>query len=163
MVRFAIRVFLSPATIALLDLLILIPSLLSIVSILSDLAHGKLEEPMDILEGVGVVLIGWGVAIEERLSVRSIFGLSGGENEAFEAGIDRLCHASGIGLLIFGLFSEIAVAAVRLPNHIMPTEGIDEWVLGFSTVFIGISAYVLAQHMVRLAMAMIWGRVPAPH
>lgn len=163
MVRLALRVFLFPASIAVLDLVILVPVVLSIVTVLSTLWHGKLEEPMDILEGVGVVLIGWGVAIEERPSLRTIFKLTETGDPAFEAGIDLLCHSSGVGLLIFGLFSEIAVAAVRLPNDIVPTEGFDEWVLCFSTLFIGLSAYVLAQHIVRLMIAVIWRRVPAPH
>jgi adenylosuccinate synthase len=35
--------------------------------------------------------------------------------------------------------------------------------LYISTLFVGASAYVLAQHIVRLLIAMIWGRVPAPH
>jgi hypothetical protein len=163
MVRFVMRVFLHPMCIALLDLIILVPVLLSIVSVLTTLRHGHLEEPMDILEGVGVILIGWGVAIEERPSLRVMFGLAGVGDASFEAGVDLLCHSSGIGLLIFGLFSEIAVAAVRLPNHIVPTEGFDDVVLCVSTLFVGLSAYVLAQHIVRLLIAMIWGRVPAPH
>ena len=162
MVRLALRVFLHPASIVLLDLIILVPVVLSIVVVLSAIWQGKIEEPTDVLEGVGVVLIGWGVAIEERPSLRVIFGLASAD-PAFEAGIDLLCHASGIGLLILGLFSEIAVAAVRLPNNIVPTEGIDHWVLYVSTAFVMLSAFVLAQHIVRLAIAMIWGRVPAPH
>jgi len=163
MVRFFMRVFLHPACIALLDLVILIPVLLSIASVLIALPHGHLDEPAEILEGVGVILIGWGVAIEERPSLCSIFGLAGTGEASFEAGVDLLCHSSGIGLLIFGLFSEIAVVAVHLPNHIVPTEGFDHVVLYISTLFVGASAYVLAQHIVRLLIAMIWGRVPAPH
>jgi hypothetical protein len=163
MVRFAMRVFLLPASIAFMDLIILVPILLSIMTVIEDLMHGKLDEPMEILEGVGVVLIGWGVAIEERPSLREIFHLEGGVNAAREAGIDVLCHSSGIGLLIFGLFAEIAVTAVRLPQHVVPTEGFDPVVLGISTVFVLLGVYVLAQHMVRMMIAILWGRVPAPH
>ena len=163
MVRFATRLFLSPVSIVLLDLLILAPTTLSIVTVLLDLSHGKLDEPLEILESIGVVLIGWGVAIEERPSQREIFKLTATANDTFEAGVDVLCHGSGIGLLIFGLFSEICVAAVRLPNHIVPTEGFDPVVLGIGAFFIILGAYVLAQHIVRLVMAMVWGRVPAPH
>ena len=163
MVRLALKTFLHPASIALMDLIILIPVVLSIGVVVATIGHDKLEEPMDILEGIGVVLIGWGVAIEERPSLRVIFGLTAAADPAFEAGIDALCHSSGIGLLILGLFSEIAVTAVRLPNNIVPTEGFDHWVLYVSTAFIAFGAFVLAQHIVRLVIAMIWGRVPAPH
>jgi hypothetical protein len=162
MVRFAMRVFLLPVSIALLDLLILVPIVLSIVTVIQDLMHGRLDEPMEILEGVGVVLIGWGVAIEERPSLREIFHLEGGPNEALEAGIDGLCHSSGIGLLIFGLFAEIAVTAVRLPNHVVPTEGFDPAVLCIGVFFAVLGTYVLAQHIVRMMMAIVWGRVPVP-
>jgi hypothetical protein len=161
MVRLALRAFLHPASIVLLDLIILVPVVLSIGVVLSAVWQGQIEEPTDVLEGVGVVLIGWGVAIEERPSLRVIFSLTTTADPALEAGIDLLCHSSGIGLLILGLFSEIAVAAVRLPNHIVPTEGIDHWVLYVSTAFVVLAAFVLTQHIVRLAIAMIWRRVPA--
>lgn len=163
MVRFAMRVFMMPVAIVLIELIILIPVLLSIMTAVQDLFHGKLDEPMEILEGVGVVLIGWGVAVEERPSLREIFHLEGGTNEALEKGIDVLCHSSGIGMLIFGLFAEIAVTAVRLPNHVVPTEGFDDVVLYISTLFVGLGTYVLVQHIVRLVMAIAWGRVPRSH
>lgn len=161
-VRFAMRIFMLPVSIAIMELVILVPIVLSVITVLDDLMHGKLDEPMEILEGVGVVLIGWGVAIEERPSLREIFHLEGGPNEALERGIDVLCHSSGIGLLIFGLFAEIAVAAVRLPNHVVPTEGFDPVVLCVSVFFVALGIYVLAQHIVRLLIAILSGRVPAP-
>ena len=162
-VRAAIRIFFKPAVIVLIDLLILVPILLSIVSIVADLLGGKLDLPMDIQEEIGVVLIGWGVAMEERVSVRQIFRLIGGTDEPFQAGIDVLCHSSGVGLLIFGLFSEIAVAAIRLPSHIVPTGGIEAPVLLVGLAFIALSAYILGQHIIRLLIAVVWGRVPQPH
>ena len=163
MIRTAIRLFMLPVSIAFVDVIILVPLVLSIVTVIQDLMQGRLDEPMEILEGVGVVLIGWGVAIEERPSLREIFHLEGGSNERLEKGIDDLCHASGIGLLIFGLFAEIAVTAVRLPQHIVPTEGFDPAVLVISLVFIGFGAYVLVQHVVRMIVAIVWKRVPPPH
>jgi hypothetical protein len=163
MVRTAIKVFIMPFSIILIDVLIFVPIVLSVITIVQDLLHGKLDEPMEILEGVGVVLIGWGVAIEERPSLREIFHIVGGPREEIEAGIDTLCHSSGIGLLIFGLFAEIAVTAVRLPNHIIPTEGFDAPVLYFSTLLVVIGGYILAHHIVRMVMAMVWGIVPQSH
>lgn len=163
MVRGAIRLFVKPWSIITIDVLILLPILLSIVTIVGDLLAGKLDEPMEILEGVGVVLIGWGVAIEERPSLREIFFLRGGDREEIEVGIDTLCHSSGIGLLIFGLFAEIAVTAVRLPNHIIPTEGFDPVVLCFSTLLVAVGSYILAHHIVRMVLATVWGNIPVPH
>ena len=86
-VRAAIRIFFKPAVILLIDLLILVPILLSIVSIVADLLGGKLDLPMDIQEEIGVVLIGWGVAMEERVWVRQIFRLHGHESETLLADI----------------------------------------------------------------------------
>lgn len=163
MVRTAIKIFIMPFSIILIDILIFVPIVLSVITIVQDLLKGKLDEPMEILEGVGVVLIGWGVAIEERPSLREIFHIVGGPREELEAGIDMMCHSSGIGLLIFGLFAEIAVTAVRLPNHIIPTEGFDAPVLYFSTLLVVIGGYILAHHIVRMAMAMVWGIFPQSH
>ena len=163
MVRFAMRIFMMPVAIVIMELIILVPIVLSIITVLHDLMAGKLDEPMEILEGVGVVLIGWGVAIEERPSLREIFHLEDGPNELLEKGIDVLCHSSGIGILIFGLFAEIAVTAVRLPNNVVPTEGFDPVVLCVSVFFVLLGTYVLAQHIVRLVIAIVWGRVPPPH
>lgn len=157
------RVFLSPISITLIDLVILIPLALGIFTVTRDLwAAPHLEHTLDILEGMGVILIGWGVAVEERRSLREIFHLSH-PDAARDDAIDTVCHTSGIGLLIFGLFAEIAVEAVRLPNDIVYTQGFDEVVAWISLLFLALGAVVLIHHIGALVGAAFLGIRPAPH
>jgi hypothetical protein len=161
MLRSLARFFVSPALIAFINLILLLPMYLAITEVLHSLTlpavHG-FHETMEIIQGMGVILIGWGVALEERTSLRTIFGIAGGEDEAHQAHIDHECHAVGVGLLLFGLFSEIGVEMVKLPNHIVNTQGIDEIVLGISTIFLVLGALIQAWHVVVLCLAALGRR-----
>jgi len=151
MTRLLLRLLLAPVTIAAIGAVICVPLLLAISHTARQLWLGhNLREPMDIVDGMGVILIGWGVALEEREALREIFKLTATEEEGWQAAIDHICHASGIGVLVFGLFSEMCVEMVRLPNHIINTEGIDDVVLWGSLFFLGLSVLVLLQHIAAL-------------
>jgi hypothetical protein len=155
MVRYLVRVFISPPAIAIFNLLILFPLVLAIWEV----AHSKwdgheLHEALDIVEGMGVILIGWGVALEERQALRHIFHLLGGNDENWQAIVDHMCHSAGLGLLIFGLFAEMCVEAIRLPNTIINTKGIDPLVLAGSLAFLLICIYVIAHNVISLVRVM---------
>jgi hypothetical protein len=90
-----------------------------------------------------VVLIAWGVALEERHSLREIFGLDVGVDEAREARIDQLCHRYGLGQLLLGLFSEMGVEFVRVPDRVINTAGIEGEVIVFSAVLLTICIVML--------------------
>ena len=90
------------------------------------------KEAEDIIEGVGVILIAWGVALEERNKLREVFGLlhqDGSDNALYEAALDENCHRYGLGLLLLGLFSEVGVECVRIPDRIIDTTSIENNVL----------------------------------
>ena len=145
-------------------LLIMIPLALGIFAASRDLLAGKdVEHIAEILEGLGVILIGWGVAIEERSTLREMAHLVGSADEGRQVAIDRACHSSGIGLLILGLFAEICVEAVRLPNDVMPTEGIDPLICWLSIVFLIAGALTLVHHLGLLVATAWFGHRPAPH
>jgi hypothetical protein len=154
MLRLLAHFLVSPTLIAFISLLLLLPLSLAIYEILDVLWAGRdLHEAMEIIQGMGVTLIGWGVALEERTALRTIFGIAGGADEAHQAHIDHQCHTVGVGLLLFGLFSEITVEMVKLPNHIINTKGIDEAIIGLSTLFLVVSALLQAWHIVMLCRA----------
>lgn len=156
MVRFLIRIFVSPLAIAIINLLILVPLVLAIVDVIRSLWHGgPINDPLDIVEGMGVILIGWGVAMEERSVIRELFALTGLPDEWRQTVVDHDCHAAGVGLLIFGLFAEMCIEAIRLPNHIINTEGINEIVLAASLVFLALCVWILARNILSLAMALL--------
>lgn len=152
MLRVLIRPFVSPGAIAVMNLAILVPLLLSIVSVSTSLFHHEdiHREALDIIEGMGVILIGWGVAIEERSALRAIFELTEQDGEARQAAIDHACHAAGIGLLIFGLFAEMCIEAIRLPNHIINTVGINELLLGTGLIFMVVCVWILVRTTIGL-------------
>jgi len=111
-----------------------------------------LKTAEEVISGLGVILIGWGVALEERHKLREIFGLIG-EREAREEAIDEACHRFGLGLLLFGLFAEIMVEAVRIPDDIINTSGIEKFVLAAAVALLGIGALLLLRQILVLARA----------
>lgn len=151
MIRWLMRVLLSAVAIGLIDILIFIPLVLAIIDLSRDLWLGhELRELLEIVEGMGVILIGWGVALEERGELREIFGLAGAPDEAWQAHVDHSCKSIGIGLLVFGLFAEMCTQVIRLPNRIINTEGFNEALVGVGLVFLAICAFILVRHVVAL-------------
>src|ERR1700759_5002716 len=75
-IRVLLRIFTSVPCIGVIGLLIMFPLALGIVAAHRDLVAGKgLDHIVDMLEGLAIILIGWGVAIEERHSLREMAGL----------------------------------------------------------------------------------------
>jgi hypothetical protein len=164
MFRFLMRIFVSAPFFGLIGLLIMVPLVLGIFAAGRDLLAGKdVEHIAEILEGLGVILIGWGVAIEERHTLREMAHLIGLPDEKRQNAIDQVCHSSGIGLLILGLFAEICVEAVRLPNDVMPTEGIDPIICWVSVLFLTVGALTLLHHLVVLVLTAWFGYRPEPY
>ncbi len=116
---------------------------------------------MDTTLGIGVILIGWGVALEERQSLRELFHLAGGADEERQMAIDHDCHGVGVGALLLGLFSEVAIECIKLPNRVVNTSGIEPYVLGLAVAMLVLCAGILGIHILRLGrFAMAAGRWP---
>ncbi len=49
--------------------------------------------------------------------------MTGRPDEAWQAHIDDSCHYYGVAQLILGLFAEIFVAMISLPDRIINTKG----------------------------------------
>jgi hypothetical protein len=156
--RSVLRLLLSPVTISVIGVLIFLPLVLATYDVGHELwtAHDS-HEAMDIVEGMGVILIGWGVALEERGSLREIFAL-GTKDEAWQASVDHICHASGIGLLVFGLFAEMCIELIRLPHRITHTHSVTDIFVGASALFLALSVIVLFRHIVAMVGVTIHGR-----
>jgi len=159
MFRFLMQIALAPLTIAVVDLLVLIPLALVLIEVFQILASGKnFHDALEVITGIGVILIGWGVALEERHDLREIFNIHS-HNEEWQSGIDATCRATGIGALVFGLFAEMCIEAIKMPNHIINTEGINEALVGLSMLFLALTAYVLVRHIALLIPAALRGRL----
>ncbi len=138
------RVLSSRFTIGVLSLLIVLPMVFSIGEVSGHL-FGKpdIKEEMDICTGIGVIMIGLGVALEERKTLREVFGLLGGADEAWQASIDHLCHNYGAGQLVIGLLAEIFIEAIKIPNTILYTGEVDDYLVVGSLFFVGLGALLL--------------------
>ncbi|MFI5033288.1 MAG: hypothetical protein ACHQPH_21565 [Reyranellales bacterium] len=159
--RMLMRVFTSVPCIGIVGLLIMFPLVLGIVAAQRDLRAGKdVEHIAEMLEGLGIILIGWGVAIEERHSLRQMAGLIGSPDSEREIAIDHVSHSNGICMLILGLFAEIGVEAVRLPNDVLPTFDFDEGVTWITIGFVVVGGLVLLHHLAMLAGIVWFGHRP---
>ena len=151
MFRPLFRVLVHPWLVAALNIFI---GAIMVLGFLHMIKHGM--EPQhdaeEIITGLGVILIAWGVALEERHKLREVFGLVAGHEPAEEA-IDESCHRYGVGQLLFGLFAEIGVEIVRIPDEVINTAGIEKPVLAAAAFLLVIGLVLLVRQSWTLVMA----------
>lgn len=158
------RVFTSVPCIAVIGVLIMFPLTFGVLAAQRDLRAGKdVEHIVDMLEGLAIILIGWGVAIEERRSLREMAGLVETPDDERQIAIDGVSHSNGICMLILGLFAEIGVEAVRLPNDVLPTFDFDEGVAWLTVGLVVVGGIVLLHHLVVMAGVSWFGYRPKTH
>jgi hypothetical protein len=114
------------------------PMLLNAVDNIADLEN--------VSESLGVILIAYGVAIEERHSLMPIFKLYPKYHTEKQDYIDDVCHAYGLFYLLLGLFMEMCVACVKMPNSIIDTDHIEYLLFGTSAVFIVWNTILMFRH-----------------
>lgn len=106
----------------------------------------NLKEIEDILECLGVILIGYGVAIEERQAFMRIFRLYPAHDDPLQRVIDHYCHEYGLCYLLLGLFMEVCVAVVKIPNNIINTENLEAIIFCVGFVFLVWNAVLMSRH-----------------
>jgi len=89
-----------------------------------------------IIESMAVLSVAFGVALESREDIMEILGLYPRFDCETERRIDQVCHDFGIGFLLFGLFMEIPNVAVKAPDTIFPTAGIEAATLRVSELLV---------------------------
>lgn len=154
------RFLVSRPVLAALDLAILVPTALTIAELAHLLygapwstdQHAATHEAEELIEGVGVVLIGWGVALEERRGVSRLLRAPAPSNPVADDAINDICHHYGLALLLLGLFAEIAMECVRLPDRIIDTRAIERIPLTIAALFLALGVYALLAHIVRMAL-----------
>jgi hypothetical protein len=146
-----LRILVSPFVIAIINLLILCLMVLSIVDVGRNIFwHASTEELVIIMSTVSSIMIGWGVALEEREVIRRVAGLKGGPDEARQARIDGHCHSFGVAQLVLGLFADIPMAVIALPDRIINATGVEYELLWGAIVLIAVAAVVQVRHTVLL-------------
>lgn len=144
MLRGLIRVLISRHAVGLLGLIIVVPVVLAIREVSHQLfVNPDLKEVMDIVTGIGIILISLGVTLEERETIREIFHLIGGPDEAWQKSIDHTCHNYGVGQLVLGLLAEMCIEMIKIPNTIIYTGDVDDYLVAVGCAFLGIGAVLL--------------------
>jgi hypothetical protein len=157
-----LRVLISPSGIAAVNLLILWPLVLSIVDVIEGIwIHRDFNEAVDTVSTIAIILIGWGVALEERHVLREVFRMSGRPDERWQHGIDEACRRAGVGVLILGLFAEICAELIHLPNRIIETGGSEHPLLAIGTFFLAVAGLILMRLLVQL-IGSLWVRRDNP-
>jgi len=123
------------------------------------LDHGNHVTHVDVMDGLGTILIGYGVASEEREALRELAGHPPRTNWYWEAAIDKHCHSQGLLLLVFGLLNEMCMACIHVPNHIIDERGIEHYLLALASLFLLICVWVMALYSLRMLRQ---GKAP-PH
>jgi hypothetical protein len=140
----------SRASTVFIDLVVIALIVLSLVELVWDaIARPTHTEAKQIIAGVSVVMIGWGVALEEREEVRALFGLKGDE---WQDEVDKSCKGVGIMLLLAGLFAEICEQLVTLPRSVFSTEGIRGGLLALGMLCLLVGMIILVRHVIHLVV-----------
>jgi hypothetical protein len=151
-----LRFLITPVFIAAVDVLLLFPMVLTILDVAQGVhRHADTHEAVTITSTVALMMIGWGVALEEREMIRRVFGVKGRPDEAWQVHIDELCHSYGVAQLVLGLFAEIAVAMISLPDRIINTVGYEHTLLAIALVLIAIGTIIQIRH-VFVMVATLW-------
>ena len=133
--------------IALINLLLLasgINALRTMLPLLNNAANDILVLE-HISEGYGTILIAFGVATEERESLMRFFGLYPRHQNPLQTAVDHVCHDFGLSLLLLGLFMELGVQAIKLPNEIVNTDGLEHLIFGATAALMALTSWVLAR------------------
>lgn len=106
---------------------------------IAEMQHGMEE----ILEGLGTILVALGVALEERETLLKFLGVYPAGLTPLQARVDHHCHGYGLLLLLVGLFVEVAVYVIRMPN--LDTVNFDPSLILVGAGFCVLGAVLLAR------------------
>jgi hypothetical protein len=141
------RVLLGRIPTMVIDLVVM--SLMSL-SIL-DLWWPGHRDVKELISDASVLMIGWGVALEERDTVRKLLGARTGLDEELESRIDRASHGIGLLLLLIGLVAEIFAQIAGFRTAILDMRIAREVLLSAGVLCIVLGIGLLAGHVIRLA------------
>ncbi|MBM4271049.1 MAG: hypothetical protein FJ139_02655 [Deltaproteobacteria bacterium] len=133
----------------LLILLIALAAVFDASKLLTNLTN-DFNEVEAMLDGIGIIFVAYGVALEERETMMKMFDLYPSFLSGQQEFIDRSCHHHGLSLLLVGLVMETTVEIVKLPQRILHTEGKEGVIFGVGFFFCFIATIVLIRHCVLL-------------
>lgn len=162
--RPVLRLFASRWTLLALNLavtVIAVASLWDMYPLLGN-AVGDLHVLEDISDAVGTILIAYGVAAEERETLMKFMGFYPDGRSAVQDDMDHASHYFGLAFLVIGLFMEMGVQLIKIPDDIVNTQGLEDAIFTLNAVFILLALALMFRYCQR-----VWnagrdeGRAPA--
>ena len=116
------KILLHPVTFSVVNfaLLILAYSSFKATWFSGDQSLHQIHWATELWEGYGTIILGFGVALEERPSLMKIFGTQSG-NDAYEG----IFHDYGVIFVVMGVLIEILAWLVKIPNDVLNTENVE--------------------------------------
>jgi hypothetical protein len=115
-------------------------------------AGNDVDQIDSLLDGVAVIFVAYGCALEERDSIMKFFKAYAGDGDARrEEAINRACHDYGLVLLLLGLFMEVAVEVTKIPDTILRRLSAEGPVFGIGCLFCALVIGALVRHCIVLA------------
>jgi hypothetical protein len=146
-----LRLLVSPVAIVLVTVIILVPMVRTVFDVFdAAFTRRDFHESVEIVRIIAVIMIGWGVALEERHVIRKVFRIAGGPDETWQARIDDICHRFGVGSLVLGLFAEVSVDLIALPDRIADARGKEHMLLAVGAGLIALAAVLFVRHILVL-------------
>lgn len=113
----------------------------------------NLEELENTSDAVATIYIAYGVAAEERGALMDFSGVYPGLRNAAQDALDHASHYYGLSLLVIGLFMEIGVQLIKLPDRIVDTRGLEYGIFGINVLFILLSLWLLFRYSLSIRRA----------
>lgn len=104
------------------------------------------HEATEIWEGFGTIILGYGVLLEERDSLRKIFGLSTKDEHPA-----HLCHDYGVIFVMLGVLIETFAWLIKIPNSVLDNQ-VFEFIL---LIFAALAAIWAAALQIRFAYRLL--------
>ena len=116
------KLAIHPVTLTLLNFALMVLAYSALKTTWFDSENGlhHIHTAIELWEGYGTIVLGFGIVLEERKALKKIFRITP-ESDA----IDQTAHDYGVIFVMLGLIIEILAWLVKMPNEVLDTENIE--------------------------------------
>jgi Mn2+/Fe2+ NRAMP family transporter len=139
------RVLLSRSSVCVLNFIILtvtVSALYEASKLLFNVTN-DFDQIEGLLGGPSAIFVAYGVALEERDYLMQFFKLYPTYWNHSEEAVDRACHFYGLCVLLLGLFMEVSVEVLKIPNNLLNTQGHEGVIFGVGLLFSAVTSVLL--------------------
>ena len=141
------RLMLHPVSLTLLNVMILVLAYTALKFTWFELnPSDHFHEAVELWEGFGTILLGFGVVLEERSTLLKILARNFKDPEALELA----CHDYGVFFVVLGVFIETFAWLVKIPNEILDTYFVEFGLVQFAAALAAIGVILQIRFFFRL-------------